>query len=238
MIDRDVELGILKRLAQQNIGPRMLGTFDNGRFEQFFHARTLTAPDLRNPQISKQIAKRMRELHEGIDLLEEERSAGPFIWQNWNKWVQRCEEVTLWLDQQITQGETEKEVSSSESWRKRGLVCGVPWSLFRETVNRYHTWLEKLYGDPAAVQRDLVFAHNDVSRPFTEITELPDTDYMQTQYGNLLRMEPKGESPLLIPANEHKQLVVIDFEYANANVPGLEFANHFVSKALFVKVVY
>jgi choline kinase len=29
------------------------------------------------------------------------------------------------------------------------------------------------------------------------------------------------------PANEHKQLVVIDFEYAAANVPGLEFANHF-----------
>lgn len=31
------------------------------------------------------------------------------------------------------------------------------------------------------------------------------------------------------PANVHKRLVVIDFEYANANVPGLEFANHFVS---------
>ena len=33
----------------------------------------------------------------------------------------------------------------------------------------------------------------------------------------------------MLPANEHKQLVVIDFEYASANVPGLEFANHFVS---------
>lgn len=50
----------------------------------------------------------------------------------------------------------------------------------------------------------------------------------QTQYGNILRMEPEGESPLLLPANQHKQLVVIDFEYANANVPGMEFANHFV----------
>lgn len=27
--------------------------------------------------------------------------------------------------------------------------------------------------------------------------------------------------------NHHKQLVVIDFEYASANTPGLEFANHF-----------
>lgn len=32
---------------------------------------------------------------------------------------------------------------------------------------------------------------------------------------------------MLQPANEHKQLVVIDFEYAAANLPGLEFANHF-----------
>jgi choline kinase len=44
-------------------------------------------------------------------------------------------------------------------------------------------------------------------------------------------MVPEGESPLLLPANKHKQLVVIDFEYANANLPGLEFANHFVSLA-------
>jgi hypothetical protein len=45
-------------------------------------------------------------------------------------------------------------------------------------------------------------------------------------------MMPEGESPLLLPANQHKQLVVIDFEYANANVPGLEFANHFVRPSL------
>jgi choline kinase len=36
----------------------------------------------------------------------------------------------------------------------------------------------------------------------------------------------------LTPANEHKQLIVIDFEYASANVPGLEFANHFVRTLL------
>lgn len=49
----------------------------------------------------------------------------------------------------------------------------------------------------------------------------------QTQYGNILRLLPTTESPLLLPANSHKQLVVIDFEYASANTPGLEFANHF-----------
>lgn len=40
-------------------------------------------------------------------------------------------------------------------------------------------------------------------------------------------MSDTAPSPLLLPANEHKQLVVIDFEYSSANTPGLEFANHF-----------
>lgn len=52
--------------------------------------------------------------------------------------------------------------------------------------------------------------------------------YFQTQYGNILRVQPDDEkSPLMHPENEHKQLIVIDFEYASANTPGLEFANHF-----------
>lgn len=49
----------------------------------------------------------------------------------------------------------------------------------------------------------------------------------QAQYGNILRVVPCETSPLLLPANSHKQLVVIDFEYSNANTVGLEFANHF-----------
>lgn len=32
---------------------------------------------------------------------------------------------------------------------------------------------------------------------------------------------------MLLPANSHKQLIVIDFEYSSANTRGLEFANHF-----------
>jgi len=38
---------------------------------------------------------------------------------------------------------------------------------------------------------------------------------------------PSVTSPLILPSNSHKQLIVIDFEYASANTPGLEFANHF-----------
>lgn len=78
-------------------------------------------------------------------------------------------------------------------------------------VDAYRAWLlNKLYaGEEESLNNSLVFAHND------------------TQYGNILRLETSTESPLLLPSNEHRQLVVIDFEYASANTASFEFANHF-----------
>ncbi|KAI9741777.1 MAG: hypothetical protein M1834_000163 [Cirrosporium novae-zelandiae] len=209
LIDRDNELQILRRLGRKKIGPRLLGTFTNGRFEEFLHARTLTAQDLRVPEISRHIAKRMRELHDGIELLPEERHAGPHVWRNWDKWVNRCEQIMSWLDQEILSQKPGNFSPRAEAWRSRGLVCGVEWPLFRQVVERYRKWLEGQYGGLEVIKDRLVFAHSD------------------TQYGNLMRLQPSGESPLLLPANEHKQLVVIDFEYASANMAALEFANHF-----------
>ncbi|EKD12305.1 uncharacterized protein L3040_000226 [Drepanopeziza brunnea f. sp. 'multigermtubi'] len=210
LIDRENELSILRRLARKRIGPRLLGTFKNGRFEEFFNAETLTFDDLRIESTSKQIAKRMRELHDGIDLLEKEREDGPFVWLNWDKWVNTCEKIISYLDKEIGGG---KEVKG-ELWRSRGLICGVEWPQFKAAIDRYRKWLDSYYGK-GGVYRRLVFAHND------------------TQYGNILRLVPESPtvgsapSPLLLPENRHKQLIVIDFEYASANTPGLEFANHF-----------
>ena len=162
LIDREAELQILRRLARKKIGPRLLGTFDNGRFEEFFHAKTLTFDDLRIPETSKQIAKRMRELHDGIELLQSERDSGPAVWRNWDKWVSRCEQVISWLDERILSNKAEAPSSSSQAWKRRGLVCGVEWKAFRAAVDNYRDWLDKQYGGPTALREQLVFAHNDV----------------------------------------------------------------------------
>jgi choline kinase len=172
----------------------------------------------------------MRELHEGIDLLKEEREAGPFVWQNWDKWVDRCGQVVTWLDQQIRETNPDSILTGSDKWKKRGFVCGMEWPVFRQMVEKYRQWIEMQYGGLDRINERMVFSHNDVSlKCLDSIEQLTDCNLRQTQYGNILRMMPEGESPLLLPANQHKQLVVIDFEYANANLPGLEFANHFVS---------
>ncbi|KAK4232277.1 kinase-like domain-containing protein [Podospora fimiseda] len=210
LIDRENELSVLRRLARKKIGPRLLGTFLNGRFEQYLNAAALTSASLREPDTSKQIAKRMRELHDGVELLEEEKDQGPGVFKNWDKWLTQVEKTVLFLDKQVEDGPGVIR-GPSEAWKARGYVCGVPWPVFKDLVQRYRKLLLDRYGgDPKKIREKLVFAHND------------------TQYGNILRVLPDDKkSPLLQPANEHKQLVVIDFEYAAANIPGLEFANHF-----------
>ena len=228
LIDREAELGILRRLARKRIGPRLLGTFENGRFEEFLHATTLTEKDLRIPETSKQIAKRMRELHEGIDLLESELDAGPAVFINWDKWVDRVQKVACFLDEQVRLAAEEENASVDSAgggggggtaantkskinpnYTRQGLICGVEWPVFRRAYESYRARLVKDSGGPKAIRANLVFAHND------------------TQYGNLMRLQPSGTSPLLQPSNHHKQLIVIDFEYASQNTAGLEFANHF-----------
>ncbi|KAI1851865.1 hypothetical protein JX266_002718 [Neoarthrinium moseri] len=210
IIDRDNELSVLRRLARKKIGPRLLGTFENGRFEEFFNAITLTPAHLREPDTSKKIAKRMRELHDGIELLDEEKDAGPSVFKNWDHWLENVERIATFLDAKVLSGETGPIKGSADVWKTRGLICGVEFAKFKATVEKYRHWLEDQYGGPEGLREQLVFAHND------------------TQYGNILRLQPDDQkSPLMHPQNEHKQLIVIDFEYAGANVRGHEFANHF-----------
>lgn len=163
LIDRETELAICPRLARKGIGPRILGTFQNGRFEEFLHAKALTFDDMRVPETSMQIAKRMRELHDGMDLLKNEREAGPFVWQNWDKWLNRCERICLWLDHEMTKSSGASASADPNHWSNTGFVCGVKWPVFRQTIEKYRMWLEKQYGGIDEIKDRMVFAHNDVS---------------------------------------------------------------------------
>lgn len=164
LIDRDNELRVLQRLARKKIGPRLLGTFKNGRFEQFFNAITLTAPDLREPETSRQIAKRMRELHDGIDLLHTEKEAGPGVWKNWDQWLDNVERICTFLDKQLdASAHSIRRNSVVHAWKSRGYVCGAPWPQFKEMVTNYRIFLESFYKGQKEINERLTFAHNDVS---------------------------------------------------------------------------
>lgn len=168
LIDRENELQVLQRLARKRIGPRLLGTFQNGRFEQFFNAITLTPLDLRDQYMSRQIAKRMRELHVGIDLLPHERQNGPNVWRNWDQWLDNVDRITTFLDNQFEkETQTTQHDSVLHAWKNIGYVCGAPWPQFKEAVIKYRAYLEGRYNGRKDINNRLVFAHSDVSGPNT-----------------------------------------------------------------------
>ena len=162
LIDRENELGVLKRLARKKIGPRLLGTFLNGRFEQYLNATALTPASMREPDTSKQIAKRMRELHDGVELLQEERDQGPGVFKNWDKWLTQVEKTVLYLDHQIL---AKSQNLPGVEWKTRGFVCGVQWPVFKALVEKYRQHLEAYYGGAKTIRDKLVFAHGDVRLP-------------------------------------------------------------------------
>jgi choline kinase len=157
LIDRQSELAILGRLGRKHIGPRLLGTFANGRFEEFFNARPLTAEELRVPEISRNIAKRMRELHDGVELLESEVAAGPFVWQNIDKWTKRCERIVEWLEDAAS---SNSDVLQRLSVKRK--FVGADFTLFKEALYKYRHWIEERYSGLDGIKDRLVFAHNDV----------------------------------------------------------------------------
>ena len=165
LIDRENELSVLRRLARKKIGPRLLGTFENGRFEQFFNAETLTPSNLREPDTSKQIAKRMRELHDGIEVLEEELDAGAGVWNNWDRWLDAVKEAITFLDQKILTGDLGSVRGPRDAWKTRGLICGVEWHKFKAMVDKYREFLDRHHGGERMIRDKLVFAHNDVRPP-------------------------------------------------------------------------
>ncbi|XP_042458424.1 probable choline kinase 2 [Zingiber officinale] len=62
--DRDEEIRTFECISRHGQGPRLLGRFTNGRVEEFIHARTLSALDLRDPEISALVALKLREFHD------------------------------------------------------------------------------------------------------------------------------------------------------------------------------
>lgn len=60
---RDEEVRTFKWVSMHGYGPKLLGQFPRGRVEEFIDAKTLSAADLRDPEISALIAAKLREFH-------------------------------------------------------------------------------------------------------------------------------------------------------------------------------
>ncbi|KAI9478112.1 MAG: kinase-like domain-containing protein [Benjaminiella poitrasii] len=139
IIDRGNELTWLARLSRLNIGPKLLGVFGNGRFEEYLPSTTLTHRDMRDPETSKQIASCIRELHDIVTIYPYDKSKLE-IWNNVDKWHNLVMSLLPAL------------LKKSDGWAK---VLGI-FNLERLTFE-----IEECKKLLEAVHSPIVFAHND-----------------------------------------------------------------------------
>ncbi|MED6118254.1 hypothetical protein PIB30_000878 [Stylosanthes scabra] len=87
--NREEEVRTFECISNHGQGPRLLGRFTCGRVEEFIHAKTLSAADLRDPEISPLIASKMREFHSL-------HMPGPKkiqLWQRLRKWLSQAKSL-------------------------------------------------------------------------------------------------------------------------------------------------
>ncbi|KAL3572663.1 hypothetical protein D5086_026567 [Populus alba] len=81
--NRDNEIRTFECMSKHGQGPRLLGRFADGRVEEFIHARTLSAADLRDHEISALVAAKMREFHD----LEMPGPRNVLLWNRMRDWL-------------------------------------------------------------------------------------------------------------------------------------------------------
>ncbi|ELU44505.1 choline kinase, cytoplasm [Rhizoctonia solani AG-1 IA] len=163
LISRADELHTLHLLSSNyRIGPRVYGTFQNGRVEEWFDSNTLKKEDMRDVTQSRWIAMRMRELH-SVDVLG-------IVGISWNGQESLYKNIVSW------QGAAQETLVMLEAKEGKGEIPpGHVWHGRREELNlgkfmraweAYWSWLQKWESEFG--RSEMVFAHNDA------------------QYGNLL----------------------------------------------------
>ncbi|XP_012574265.1 probable choline kinase 2 isoform X2 [Cicer arietinum] len=88
--DRANEIRTFAFISKNGQGPRLLGRFPHGRLEEFIRARTLSAPDMRDPSISALIASKMKEFHD----LDMPGSKNVNLWDRLRNWLNEARRLS------------------------------------------------------------------------------------------------------------------------------------------------
>ncbi|KAL6452771.1 CKI1 Choline kinase [Candida maltosa Xu316] len=211
LIDRDNELSILIKLSQKRIGPRLLGIFSNGRFEQFLDGFvTLNKLQIRDEVISQILGRRMKDLHYKIEL-DEQSDLGPqpTCWKLIEKWLKLFETELLpgYLDANM---DPQK-------------IFMVSFPQFKKIIQKYKQWLFNKY-DAENFTANYKFCHNDTQYGNLLLHESfkPEDIVYDSSASN--------DNVTTIKSTSNKKdtsLAVIDFEYSGPNFPAYDIANHF-----------
>lgn len=212
LISRSRELHTLHVLSSRyHIGPRIYGTFTNGRIEEYFDSITLTPADIRDKTINRWIGARMAEFHSiSISAVEGPLAISSQEGKSWGIGAEK--NVKSWL-------RTARQVLAHPNLNEEDRTA-LNLDHFSQQWHRYTRWISRVEKVEGPSKR--VFAHNDIHG------------------GNLLRLKqplPEG-TPEHCQVSRfpcsfrpscscHPKIVVVDFEYAAPNPRGFDIANYF-----------
>ncbi len=191
LISRPRELHTLHILSSKyHLGPKVYGTFENGRLEEFFESTTLSSSDMRDSTISAWIGARMAELHSvDIEVVEETLPESRGEGKGWDLSAKVNVKSWLPLAQAVLALPNVPEALRNE----------IDLEKFSKEWKAYLKWLSVV--DDVRNGSRRVFAHNDA------------------QYGNLLRLtNTPGESAphrqvslfLSVQANPFRLICILD----------------------------
>jgi thiamine kinase-like enzyme len=143
IVDRTKEIQWLIRLANLKLGPKLLGLFGNGRFEEYLDATTLTSHDIRDKPTSAAIAYRLSQLHSITSIYPNTKEESWEVWLMVDKWYHM---LSTHLNHELS--------SKSASWAK--ILKEVDVARLGREIEECKTLLNSM-------KNKVVFAHNDVS---------------------------------------------------------------------------
>ncbi|KAJ2555428.1 hypothetical protein EV175_002269 [Coemansia sp. RSA 1933] len=167
VLSREKELYWLSQLSPLGIGPKMYSIFGNGRIEEYLESTMLTIDSLRHASTSRNIARRMCELHTLVSYYRPHGSGIPgdrgaeflngkaLLWQKVDSAMQIIHEK--W-----------DEVRSKASNNAQCVEILDNWNKVEQTIKKFRNHVDKI-GSP------MVFTHNDL------------------QADNILRLESNGK---------------------------------------------
>ncbi|KAL4069435.1 choline kinase cytoplasm [Scleroderma citrinum] len=152
LISRSRELHTLHTLSSRyHIGPRIYGTFTNGRIEEYFDSITLTPRDIRDKIMNRWIAVRMAEFHSiSISAVEGPLAISSQEGKSWEIGVEK--NIKTWL-------QPAREVLAHPNMNQEDRTA-LNIDNFIRQWSRYMRWLSRIEKVEGPSKR--VFAHNDL----------------------------------------------------------------------------
>ncbi|KAL6737171.1 hypothetical protein Aduo_010838 [Ancylostoma duodenale] len=184
-------------LSERCLGPKLLGVFPGGRFEQFIPSRPLQCREISKPAIGRIIAPMMARVHTlDVPITKEPE-------------VLNCARGWLAKFRQTAGGKRPIDI--------RCTAAHVPAHSYPSSITCDHLERELNFVEDFLIKSKspVVFSHNDLQ----EGNILLVADYHLAEDGSIRNQS--GEDVTMDP------LVLIDFEYCSYNYRGFDLGNHF-----------